>query len=396
MSAFEREQKQASQQPVSRRPSAGAGAGSRTQLLIDLQQTVGSRVMAPLLQRSGDLVAAGLWELLGFASEKVDPHDDLSKALVYVTQYYQGMRDQINQVMFAKDAAEGNYKDFGKLKDPPSLSAEILLQIAKTACALVPGGAAVARLLTYGKAAGDLVTSIDWSTQTGDPFEGLTEMRKRESEAKEEHEKHVEAGRARLEAGTKTVDSALAVGEMAQKVDEWKARQAEAKEAENEAREYAKLRDIRLTEWTSATQTVEKDENDLTQWLEHVSGSGRLRGHLRRYVELRLGPKPQVSLELKNAIVSQYELHLYKEHFGGAQGVAKFVRYEHFDRGERWIGPGGLEGGPSQATRRRIAYVAGLNANPDSDDHTDDKTMIELLEIASTTRTATPRPRFHP
>ena len=52
----------------------------------------------------------------------LDPQADLSFALQYVNDYYLGVRDLIELKSKVQQQAIENYKEFGKLKDPPSIA----------------------------------------------------------------------------------------------------------------------------------------------------------------------------------------------------------------------------------------------------------------------------------
>jgi hypothetical protein len=403
LGSFEHERKAVSHRAVSKGPDAGEWTGSPLALLKRLQRTAGNRAVGDLLQ-SG---VGGFIELMGLGApaprDVTDKmaSDDYTHALGYVTRFYAGVRDQINLDSDARVEAEKAYRDFKDLKDPPTLGGEIILSVLKTALSLVPEGAIVARFLGAGEAANDLVSSIDWSTDTGDPFEDpdvrAERLRKKSDidwgsekgdpfeDPGERGKRKAEASKRRTEAGKTAVEHGY---ETVKQVKELAERRKAAREAESQAKEFAKLGEKRLSDKASALRRVEDEEELLTEWLFLVAGSDRLRGTMWKYVELHLGPVPKVSKELTNEVKWKYELVLYREHFGGAGGIASVVRTRYETPGAPdLVTSGELKGGPSQVTRRRVAFVAGLNSDDNSDEHTDDDTMIRVLEIGSVTKT---------
>jgi hypothetical protein len=88
-----------------------------------------------------------------------------------------------------------------------------------------------------------------------------------------------------------------------------------------------------------------------------------LRGGLLAAVTRRLGPKPVIDERQVEVLITRYELELYRAKFGARDGAAKHV--STIDTGG-WSDSSPttpelrVEGGLSQATRRRIAWCADV------------------------------------
>jgi hypothetical protein len=294
---------------------------------------------------------------------------DYTNAMKYVDDFYEGVHYVLERKDKVREAAQDNYERIGELQDPPTLGDEIVKAILSVAMSKIPGCELIAKGLEIGLFAselGKLKLELDEQPIPGYGVEDAE--REGPSEATKARAKkvsgHAETG---WETATKVYDTVVDV----------LAKQKAAAEAEAKALESAGLSQRRIEDWAEATEAAQKEEAAVTEWVKQAGADKKLRGGVEAAVRRRLGPIPVISKEQVEVLIMRYELELYRAKFGGKHGAGKDVRtiYES-PWGDTEV-PGTelkVAGGLSQATRRRIASCAGVNA-------TDDRTMVKVLGI---------------
>jgi hypothetical protein len=159
------------------------------------------------------------------------------------------------------------------------------------------------------------------------------------------------------------------------------AKQRAAAEPEAKALESAGLTQQRITDWAKGTAVAQREEAVVKKWVQQAGAGKKLRGGLLAAVTRRLGPKAVIDERQVEVLIKRYELELYRAKFGGRDGAARNVS-TIYTGGWSDSGPTTpelrVEGGLSRATRRRIAWCAGVTA-------IDDQTMVKLLAIPTIT-----------
>ena len=286
------------------------------------------------------------WLTLALKPQPLNAQADLSFALQYVDNYYEGVRDVLSLRDKVHQQAIENYKEFSKLTDPPSVSAAVFGEIFSQVIGLIPGGKLVTAAVSAGVFAGELAKlqkEIDasvYEVSSADKQAKATERSNTKAEKIVGHAKTgIDAGKAVVGAGMKAAEE-----------------RAVASAAEATAQENASMQDGRIGDWTKATALARSQEQALTDKLELALRKGADSGKLQELVRKRLGPIPAVSGELQQRLVKQYEKKLYwqrlrlvKETTHVSQGSSRVettteTRLEFF---------GGAK--PSQALLRRIA-----------------------------------------
>ncbi len=296
---------------------------------------------------------------------------DVSYALDYIEQFYQGVHLSIEQVDKVRDRAQKNYEDFGKLKDPPSLSYAIVKALFSSALALIPGGKIIAAGLEFGIFASEL-GRLKLELEE-DPIPGVTiEDERRRGPSAETMEKAAK-GAERVKVGWETGEKVY------EAVKETLEKRVEAAKAESEALESAHLGQERIADWSKATGRAQREQISVTEWIKRAGEKKRLRGRMLAAVEERLGPIPVVDEKWVEPFTKHYELELYRMKYKAEGSYVQTVI-------DSVMGTGGhsppsepelrVPGGLSQATRRRIAWCAGLSASD-----TDDEMMAMVLHI---------------
>ncbi len=295
---------------------------------------------------------------------------DYAEALKYVDDFYEHVRDALELRDKVRADAQKNYDTFGKLADPPSLADEIVKTLFSAVLAAVPGwGGIVAKGLEIGLFAaelGKLKLELDEH-----PIPGYTvadaERSGPSDSVKARAAKHAEHIKTGWDTGTKVVETIIDV----------LAKQKAAAEAEKGAIESAGLSRQRITDWAKGVSVAQKEEEVVTAWLKQAGADDKRRGGMLALVQKRLGPKIVIEPEQVDALTKGYELELYRARFGGPDGAGKNVSTIYTGT---WSDSSPttpelrVAGGLSKATRRRIAWCAGVQG-------IDDETMVKVLRI---------------
>jgi hypothetical protein len=331
----------------------------------------GTRAEGPLLQR-----APHSRSKRPKASAKPPVDDatatrDYTDANTYLLQFYEGVHLALELNDKVRVAAQANYENIGKLKDPPSLGFAILKSVFSSVLAAVPGGAIISAGLEMGMFANDLgKLKLELDEH---PIPGYTvedeERAGPSAELKEKAKKGSEHIKTVWEGGEKVYEA----------IKDTLEKQKAAAEAETEALESAGLRHERIADWAQATSRAQREEQTVTQWVQQAGAKKHLRGGMLAAVKARLGPILIIDESTLKALEKRYELELYRAKYRAA---GSYVRTVYYGGGLRDSDPGEPElrvsGGLSKATRRRIAECAGVTA-------TDDETMVKVLDISTTT-----------
>jgi uncharacterized protein DUF4157 len=296
---------------------------------------------------------------------------DYTDANTYVVQFYEGVHLALELIDKVRVAAQANYENFGKLKDPPSLAFAVIKAIFSAALAAVPGGTIIAAGLEAGMFASELGRlKLELAEQ---PIPGYTvedeERAGPSAELKERAKKGSEYVKTGWEAGEKVYDAVKDVLE----------KRKAAQEAENDALESAGLRQERIADWAQATSRAQREELAVTQWMQQARAKQHLRGRMLAAVKESLGPILIIDEGTVKALERRYELELYRAKYQAAGRYVRTVFYGGFMPDSDPTDPElRVSGGLSEATRRRIADCAGVTA-------TDDETMVRILGIVTTT-----------
>ena len=273
--------------------------------------------------------------------------DDLSFALKYVDDFYEGVRDVLELRDKVRANAIRNYIEFGKLTDPPSLADAIFGAIVSSLIGLIPGGAIIKAGITTGLFALDMrglrkdlaVMPIPGVSADDEKAKGPTARHTGKAE------KIYDRGKTAYDIGGNVVGA----------VKETQKKQAEASAAEAAAKEIAGLHHGRVTDWTKAIQDARKQEDQVVGWLKLAVTVGK-RGGLEAGVRRYLGPIPEVTEAFQTALEKEYEMALYRAKYAEAQWVTTITTDEYST-----YKSAGIQGGPplSNATRKRIAELDG-------------------------------------
>jgi hypothetical protein len=324
--------------PPHRAPARRAG-GSASVLAV--QRMAGNRAMGQLLRKK---------------KEEPPPLDrrqsDLSFALKYVQDYYDGVEHVLDLKDKVQQQAIENFKEFGKLKDPPSIADAVLAEIFSQAIGLIPGGKLVTATLTAGVFAVQLA-EMQRELNTY-PIPGMSvedEAKKGPSEkTKAKVEKVVGHGKTAVDAGKAVVGAGIKAAQ----------ERAAATAAEAAAKENALMQSSRISSWRSAIELAQSQEQAIVAELERAVTEGKDLGQLKAYVVKKLGPLPVASAELQNKLERQYELELYRQKLRRVTITTKYygggVRMRDSSEQQLELVDGGE---PSGATRRRIATLLG-------------------------------------
>jgi hypothetical protein len=276
---------------------------------------------------------------------------DLVFAVKYVTDYYTAVREVLGLKNEIEQQAIENYKQFGALKDPPSVTDAVLAEIFNQVVGLIPGGKLVSATLTAGVFAVQLAElQRDLELIPGASIED--EHRKGPSEkTKAKVEKVVGGGKQAIDSGKAIVGAGIKAAE----------EQAAASKAEAAAQENAAMQGRRITEWRKGLELARRQERAIVDELELAVRKGTDSGKLKQKVIQRLGPFPEVSEAKQDELERLYELQLYRQkltlattthHYRG--GGARFDS----DETELELVDGGTT---SAATRRRIAALLRMD-----------------------------------
>jgi hypothetical protein len=286
---------------------------------------------------------------------------DLTFALSYVDDYYARVHLLLELQDKIQAAAIDNYTNFGKLVDPPSIAAAVFGEIFAQALAFVPGGKLVTAALATARF-GNEMAALERDLAAAPGYYKEPSMEKIEAET----EKRGERGAKVKEAGKATIEAAKAAVE----------KRRAAAEAVKEAEEHAELEHVRITDWREATNNALDQKQKIKEWLETHVRAGYDSGHLKDAVVKRLGPLPEISLQLQDHLERQYELELYRNklvlvnistHYIGTSVTVTSEELELYaGRARRLLVLGAAEGGkPSTATLRRVAELLGAPALAD-------------------------------
>jgi len=125
--------------------AAPAGPGNRPSAatsLLALQRLAGNRSTAQLLQRKPKDPEP--------EPAPLDAHGDFAAALKHVGTYYDGVRSLLELEDKVREQAFKNFKDFGELKDPPSIAGAVFAEIFSQVVGLIPGGKLVTATVSAG------------------------------------------------------------------------------------------------------------------------------------------------------------------------------------------------------------------------------------------------------
>ena len=343
--------------------------------MLALQGLVGNAATGALLQRDkGTKTKTG--PKTGLTKPVIDDATagrDYADALKYVDDFYEGVHLALELHDKVRLTAQVNYEKFGELKDPPSLGEEIVKALFSVVMSKIPGWDLIEKGLTVGLFAselGKLKLELDEYPIPG--YSVADEERKGPSEAtKGRAKKHVDHAKTGWEGATKVYDAVLDV----------LAKQKAAAEAEAGALQSAGLSQQRITDWAKGTGVAQKEEKVVTSWVQKAGADKKLRGGMLAAVQRRLGPVPVIDEKQVEELTKRYELELYRMKFGGAEGAAKNVS-TIYTGGWSDSAPTTPElrvaGGLSKATRRRIAWCAGVSG-------IDDATMVKVLKVPTIT-----------
>jgi hypothetical protein len=294
---------------------------------------------------------------------------DYTNAVKYVEDFYDGVHAALELHDKVRKTAQENYEKIGELQDPPSLAAEVVKALFSVAMSKVPGWDLIEKGLTIGLFAselGKLKLELDEYPIPGYRVEDAERAGPSEA-TKARAKKKVEHAKTGWEAASKVYDTVVDV----------LAKQKAAAEAEAKALQSAGLSQQRITDWAKGTSAAQKEEKVVTDWVKKAGADKKLRGRMEATVAKRLGPIPVIDPAQVEVLTKLYELELYRMKFGGPDGAGKNVS-TIYTGGWSDSAPTRPElrvaGGLSKATRRRIAWCAGVTS-------IDDETMVRVLGI---------------
>jgi hypothetical protein len=276
---------------------------------LRLQRKAGNRAVTRLLQRDrGKDAIADDVEAWGA---------DHTEASTYVVQYYERIRAFLDEKEKAQAMAEGNFKSFKDLKDPPSLGLAMFKSIFRSVVGMIPGGAA-------------LLTGIEVGSFISDGTGGHDEAAKDEK-AKDggEPAEHAEGGgklEQAKELGMKGVEGGK---EVYATFTETKAKKREAEEAEENAKLFQHLSSQRISSWADLTSRAFAEEKGVLAWLGDMQRSHKHRGGLVALVKSKLGPQlpDGVSSEISLEMARACELELFRKWFKEKKAAIVGVGY---------------------------------------------------------------------
>jgi hypothetical protein len=340
---------------------------SGTAAIIALQGMVGNAATTALLRRVRTKTRPAPPKTP--AVDDAAASRDYADALKYVDDFYEGVHLALELNDKVRDVAQRNYEKFGELRDPPSLGDEIFKALLSVVMSKVPGWDLIQKGLEIGLFAselGKLKLELDEYPIPGYSVED--EDRKGPSEAsKARAKKHVEHAKTGWEAATKVYETVVDV----------LAKQKAAAEAEAQALQSAGLSQQRIKDWAKGTAVAQNEEKVVTAWVQKAGADKKLRGGMLAAVQKRLGAVAVIDEKQVEELTKRYELELYRMKFGGPKGAGKYVRTVYtggWADSEPTSPELRVAGGLSEATRRRIAWCAGVAA-------IDDATMVKVLRI---------------
>lgn len=323
------------------------GRGAPASPVLQLQQMAGNKAVTSLMRAPTKTPKKPPKEKPAPKISDKAASDDLSFALKYVDDFYEGVRDVLELKDKVRDNAIRNYVEFGKLTDPPSLADAIFGAIVSSLIGLIPGGAIIKAGITTG------LFALDMRGLRKDlevmPIPGVSAD---EEKAKGPTARHTGKAEKIYDKGKTAYDIG---GNIVGAVKENQKKQEEAAAAETAAKEIAGLHHGRVTDWTKAIQDARKQEDQVTAWLKLAVTFGK-RGGLEAGVKRYLGPIPEVNEAFQKALEKEYELALYREKYKDAKWVTTISTDEYST-----YKSSGMQGGPplSNATKRRIAVLDG-------------------------------------
>jgi hypothetical protein len=324
------------------------GRGAPLSPVLQLQQMAGNKAVTSLMRAPKKPPKKPKVKPKPQMSDK-EASDDVSLALKYVDDFYEGVRDVLKLKDDVQENAIRAYVDFGKLTDPPTLADAIFGAILSSLIGLIPGGAVIKAGLTTGLFALDMrALQKDLTVM---PIPGVSADEERAKGPTAQHtgkaEKLYERGKTAYDIGGNVVGA----------VKDTKKKQEEAAAAESAAKEIAGLHSGRVASWAKAISDARRQEDQVVLWLKGAMARG-IRGGLEAAVRTRLGPIPEVGDDgkLQKELEKEYELALYREKYKDAKWVTTISTDEYST-----YKSSGIQGGPplSNATKRRIADLDG-------------------------------------
>jgi len=328
--------------------AAPAGPGNRPSAatsLLALQRLAGNRSTAQLLQRKPKDPEPD--------PAPLDAHGDFAAALKHVGTYYDGVRSLLELEDKVREQAFKNFKDFGELKDPPSIAGAVFAEIFSQVVGLIPGGKLVTATVSAGVFAVQL-TKLE-KDLNGYAYPGVSVEDEAERGPSERTKAKVEKvyghGKTAVEAGKAVVGAGLKAAK----------EKAAASAAEAAAQENAAMGGKRISKWREATELSFLQEQAITDQLELAHRKGADPGKLKELAVKQLGPRPKLTEQLQDQLEREYELALYREklrlvtvntthYLGGVEDRKSTATRLELAEGGR----------TSLATRRRIAAVLRL------------------------------------
>jgi hypothetical protein len=294
---------------------------------------------------------------------------DYANALKYVEDFYDGVDKALELHDKVRASAQINYEKIGELQDPPSLGEEVVKALFSVVMSKIPGWDLIEKGLTIGLFAselGKLKLELDEYPIPGYTVEDADKAGPSEA-TKARAKKKVEHAKTGWEAASKVYDTVVDV----------MAKQKAAAEAEAKALQSAGLSQQRITDWAKGTAAAQKEEKVVTDWVKKAGADAKLRGRMEAAVTKRLGPVAVIDPAQVETLTRRYELELYRMKFGGPDGAGKNVSTVYtggWSDSEPTRPELRVAGGLSKATRRRIAWCAGVTG-------IDDETMVKVLGI---------------
>ena len=204
--------------------------GAPASPVLQLQQMAGNKAVTSLMRAPKAKKKPSKETAKPKISDKA-ASDDVSFALKYVDDFYEGVRDVLELKDKVRENAIRNYEKFGELTDPPTLADAIFGAIVSSLVGLIPGGAIIKAGLTAG------IFALDMRKLQKDltvmPIPGVSAEDEKAKGPTAQHtgksEKLYERGKTAVDIGGKVVDA----------VKDTKKKQEEAAAAEAKAKEFA-------------------------------------------------------------------------------------------------------------------------------------------------------------
>jgi hypothetical protein len=332
--------------------------------VLDLQKLAGNRATTRLIQREPDPKGPSARDT-----------GDFAEALDYVNFYYDALRALIELEDKIREQALRNFKEFGELKDPPSVAGAIFAEIFKQIVGLIPGGKLVTAAVTAGvfsRELSKLEKELEWSHARIEPRQVKEARKKGPSEStKAKGEKIYGHGKSAVDAGKAVVDAGLKAAE----------EKAKASAAEAAAKESAVMSSKRISTWRARIELSFVQQKAIADQLKLKYKQGVDPGKLNEIVTKQLGPRPELSDALQDKLEREYELGLYRGKYAGAKWVTTTTTINGFTTTSS-----GIDGGPpmSKALKRRIAELDG---HPSLWEH--DRMIALILKLPNEERTVT-------